>query len=82
MAEYNKAGLQAAGGTITALIYALMDGVGLDDLDEAKDVGVALFPLIDEIKDDPDAALLDIVSGLTSSFADRRRSDQWEEVAE
>ena len=77
---YEKAGIQAIGVSITALIYALMDGVGLDDIDEIKDVAVAAFPHLSDIKDDPDAAVLDIVSGLTSSFADKRRNDAYEIV--
>ena len=73
---YDKEGLQAAGAVVVELIEALMDGVGLDDLDEAKDVAVALFPHIGSIKDDPDAAVLDIVSGLTSAYADVRRDPE------
>ena len=35
---------------------------------------------INVIKEDPDAAVLDIVAGLASSFADKRRNEGWEIV--
>jgi hypothetical protein len=70
---YEKAALGAIGGEIVDMIQALADGV------DAEDAGVVVGFLtkavasIDAIKSDPDAAILDILSGAASAAADLRR---------
>ena len=70
---YNKMELQAAGGLLINLVQALSDGIDAGDIAEGTEFLVALSGLADDIKADPDAAILDILSGATSAFADMRR---------
>ena len=78
---YEKLSMQAVGASLADVIFAVMDdGVGVEDAPALISFLTAAVGQAGEIKDDPDAAILDIVSGLTSSFADKRRNDQFEIV--
>ncbi len=70
----NKQALQDAGGKFVGLVQALQDGFQVgDDLPEITALLVALAGVAGDIAEDADSALLDIISGAASSFADIRR---------
>ena len=78
---YEKLAMQAVGGKLAALIFAVMDdGLGVDDADELIAFLTAAVGQAGEIKSDIDAAGFDIGAGLASAFADRNRNDQFEIV--
>jgi len=74
MKEYNHTEPKAAGSALVDLIWALRDGAGIDDIDEATALLAKINAASNEIQGDTDAAVLDILSGATDRFA-RLRQD-------
>ena len=70
--SYNKEQPMDTGRKLVELILALKDGVDVEDSDEFISFGTALMGSIDEIKEDTDAAVLHLVSGITDRLGDER----------
>ena len=68
----DKVALQDAGVKLVDLVYALSDGVDMDDIPAGTAFLVALTQLAGDIQADPDAALLAIASGALSELSDRK----------
>ena len=75
MQDYNKAHTQALGEAVFAVIMAVKDGLQPGDTAAAMGLLAAFSAASDEIKQDSDAAVLDLISGLTNKLADSRRDD-------
>jgi hypothetical protein len=75
MLDYNKAQAQALGVAVYDVIQAVKDGLQPGDVPAAMALLAAFSAASDEIKGDSDAAVLDLVSGLTNKLADSRRDD-------
>ena len=74
MSEYNKAQPQALGGAVVDMVNAVSDGVDVTDMAVGMKLMAAFKAAKDEIQGDKDAALLDILAGAASAFADQRRT--------
>ena len=75
MVDYNKAQAQALGVAVYDVIQAVKNGLQPEDTVAAMTLLAAFSAASDEIKGDVDAAVLDLVSGLTNKLADSRRDD-------
>ncbi|RKZ20201.1 hypothetical protein DRQ50_00145 [bacterium] len=73
---YNKDQVQALGAKIVDMVNAVADGVDVSDVSVGMDLLAAFMSASDEIATDKDAAVLDIVAGATSAFADQRRNPE------
>lgn len=73
MGEYSKSQAQELGISIFGVVEALKDGVQAEDAGAAMTLLSAFTTAADEISSDTDAAVLDIISGLASAFADSKR---------
>ncbi len=69
---YNKEQPLDTGRKLVELILALKDGLDVEDSDEFIAFGTALMGSVDEIKEDTDAAVLHLISGMTDRFGDER----------
>jgi len=70
----SKTALQETGGKFVELIQAMQDGFQMsDDLPEITALLMALAGVAADIGEDADSALLDILAGAASKFADIRR---------
>jgi hypothetical protein len=70
---YEKTQVQAVGDALLALVAAIrVDGVGIDDLDEAVMLLTALGGASDEFKADADAALLHLAGYILDRVGDTR----------
>jgi hypothetical protein len=72
---YNKAQAQALGVAVYDVIQAVKDGLQPGDVPAAMTLLAAFSAASDEIKGDSDAAVLDLISGLSNKLADSRRDD-------
>jgi hypothetical protein len=72
---YNKTEAQALGVALFETVTAVKDGIQPEDAATAMSLLMKLSAAANEIQVDRDAAILDIVSGLTSKLADSRRDD-------
>lgn len=72
--EYSKTQVQELGDAIFQTIMAVKDGIQPADATAAMNLLMKFTAASDEIQSDSDAAVLDIVSGLTSKLADSRRN--------
>jgi hypothetical protein len=73
----NKQALQETGAKFVELIQAVQDGFQMgEDLDEITALLVSLAAVAGDIGEDADSALLDILSGAASKFADIRREPE------
>ena len=73
---YNKDQVQALGAKVVDMVNAVADGVDVADVSVGMELLTAFMSASDEIAADKDAAILDIVSGATSAFADQRRDPE------
>ena len=70
---YEKSNPIGAGKAAVALIWALKDGLQLDqDSDEMVDFLLKVTAAVDEFRDDTDAAFGHFVAGLGEEFGDRK----------
>jgi hypothetical protein len=72
---YNKTEAQGLGGALFDTVTSIRDGIQPEDAAVAMNLLMKLSAAANEIQQDRDAAILDIVSGLTSKLADSRRDD-------
>lgn len=72
---YNKTEAQGLGVALFDTVTAVKDGIQPEDAAVAMNLLMKLSAAANEIQQDRDAAILDIVSGLTSKLADSRRDD-------
>ena len=72
---YDKVAVQEVGAKLWDLIDALTDGVDAGDIAQGTAFLIAASGQAGTIGGDPDAAVADILSGLTSAFADSKRDD-------
>lgn len=75
MEGYNKTEAQTLGAAIFELIDAVSDGLDASDTGAAMNLLAKLSAASDEIRGDRDAAVLDVLSGLSGKLADSRRDD-------
>ena len=69
-----KTALQETGGKFVELIQAMQDGFQMgEDLPEITALLLSLAAVAPDIAEDADSALLDILAGAASKFADIRR---------
>lgn len=71
--SYDKGAIFAAGEKLAALVLALADGVGADDLDEGTEFLVSIAGQAPSFIEDLDAAALALLSGLCSALSDAKR---------
>lgn len=70
---YDKAHPTAAGRAAVALIFALKDGLQLDqDTEEMIDFLMKVTGAVDEFKGDTDAAIGHFIAGVGEEFGDRK----------
>ena len=75
MQDYNKAQTQGLGVAIFGVIMAVKDGLDPADAGAAMALLGKFTEAANEIQGDSDAAVLDVISGLSGALADSRRDD-------
>ena len=73
---YSKEQVHALGAKVVDMVNAVADGVDVSDIAVGMELLTAFMAASDEIAADKDAAILDIVAGATSAFADQRRDPE------
>lgn len=75
MENYNKDQTQGLGVAVFEMIQAVKDGIQPTDTGAAMNLLAKFTAASDEIQGDSDAAVLDVISGLSGALADSRRDD-------
>ena len=73
---YDKTQVQALGAKVVAMVNAVADGVDVSDISVGMELLTAFMSASDEISADKDAAILDVVAGAASAYADQRRDPE------
>jgi hypothetical protein len=73
---YNPKEPQALGGKLVDMAFGFADGIDSKDLAVAMETLTAGMAASDELKDDTDAAIWDMVAGITSAMALRKRNPE------
>ena len=68
----DKSQCKAVGVALLDLIYAVKDGIGVDDISIAQSTFLAALAAADDIKGDTDAAIPFVVAGLVEAYGEKK----------